>query len=207
MNGWTVPKFTGPALCAEVDSELFFPEKGGSTKDAKKLCGLCDVRQQCLDFAVDNDERFGVWGGLSERERRRLRQPAPEQPRIGRPAKPIDHGTPSGYLTHRRRGEDACRACKDAEAAANRRRWADRPKRRHVEAPAPIPVAVAPAPPPEPVVVQPAAVRPQRPARPWTTSEARDAVHTLTGLGMSPAEIARELGLPSRTVARARGAA
>ena len=62
------------ALCAQTDPEAFFPEKGGSTRDAKKVCGACPVRQECLDYAMANDERFGIWGGLSERERRRLRK-------------------------------------------------------------------------------------------------------------------------------------
>ncbi|WP_309229797.1 MULTISPECIES: WhiB family transcriptional regulator [unclassified Blastococcus] len=61
------------ALCGETDPEAFFPEKGGSTRDAKRVCTGCDVRAECLEFALRNDERFGIWGGLSERERRRLR--------------------------------------------------------------------------------------------------------------------------------------
>ena len=64
------------ALCAQTDPEAFFPEKGGSTRDAKKVCGSCAVRAQCLEYALANDERFGIWGGLSERERRRLRKRA-----------------------------------------------------------------------------------------------------------------------------------
>ncbi len=64
------------ALCAQTDPEAFFPEKGGSTRDAKKVCGSCHVRAQCLEYALANDERFGIWGGLSERERRRLRKRA-----------------------------------------------------------------------------------------------------------------------------------
>ena len=64
------------ALCAQTDPEAFFPEKGGSTRDAKKVCGACNVRAQCLEYALANDERFGIWGGLSERERRRLRKRA-----------------------------------------------------------------------------------------------------------------------------------
>src|SRR6185312_9913162 len=64
------------ALCAQTDPEAFFPEKGGSTRDAKKVCGACTVRSQCLEYALANDERFGIWGGLSERERRRLRKRA-----------------------------------------------------------------------------------------------------------------------------------
>ena len=61
------------ALCAETDPESFFPEKGGSTREAKRVCTGCEVRAECLEFALANDERFGIWGGLSERERRRLR--------------------------------------------------------------------------------------------------------------------------------------
>jgi WhiB family redox-sensing transcriptional regulator len=62
------------ALCAQTDPEAFFPEKGGSTRDAKKICASCEVRAQCLEYALQNDERFGIWGGLSERERRKLRK-------------------------------------------------------------------------------------------------------------------------------------
>ena len=64
------------ALCAETDPEAFFPEKGGSTREAKKICTGCEVKAQCLEYALANDERFGIWGGLSERERRRLRRAA-----------------------------------------------------------------------------------------------------------------------------------
>lgn len=62
------------ALCAQTDPEAFFPEKGGSTRDAKRVCSECPVREACLEYAMENDERFGIWGGLSERERRRLRK-------------------------------------------------------------------------------------------------------------------------------------
>jgi WhiB family redox-sensing transcriptional regulator len=64
------------SLCAQTDPEAFFPEKGGSTRDAKKICTSCEVRNQCLEYALQNDERFGIWGGLSERERRKLRKRA-----------------------------------------------------------------------------------------------------------------------------------
>lgn len=64
------------ALCAQTDPESFFPEKGGSTREAKKICTGCEVRSECLEYALANDERFGIWGGLSERERRRLKKQA-----------------------------------------------------------------------------------------------------------------------------------
>jgi WhiB family redox-sensing transcriptional regulator len=59
-------------LCSQTDPEVFFPERGGSPRAAKQVCGQCDVRTKCLQTALDNQERFGVWGGLSERERRKL---------------------------------------------------------------------------------------------------------------------------------------
>ncbi len=62
------------ALCAQTDPEAFFPEKGGSTREAKRICLGCDVKGECLEYALAKDERFGIWGGLSERERRRLKR-------------------------------------------------------------------------------------------------------------------------------------
>lgn len=64
------------ALCAQTDPEAFHPEKGGSTRAAKAVCAVCEVTADCLEYALDNDERFGIWGGLSERERRKLKRSA-----------------------------------------------------------------------------------------------------------------------------------
>jgi WhiB family redox-sensing transcriptional regulator len=64
------------ALCAQTDPEAFFPEKGGSTREAKRICQGCEVRSECLEYALGQDERFGIWGGLSERERRKLKKRA-----------------------------------------------------------------------------------------------------------------------------------
>lgn len=64
--------FYEDALCAQIDPETFFPEKGHSSKAAKAMCLRCEVRTACLQLAIDNDEEFGVWGGLSARERRNL---------------------------------------------------------------------------------------------------------------------------------------
>ncbi len=78
----STPALTAPlawqqhALCAQTDPEAFFPEKGGSTREAKAVCQACQVREDCLEYALANDERFGIWGGMSERERRRLRRMA-----------------------------------------------------------------------------------------------------------------------------------
>jgi WhiB family redox-sensing transcriptional regulator len=68
------PPWQHRALCAQTDPEAFFPEKGGSTREAKRVCASCEVRAECLEYALDNDERFGIWGGYSERERRKLKQ-------------------------------------------------------------------------------------------------------------------------------------
>lgn len=60
------------ALCAQVDGDLWFPEKGQSTAEAKAVCGRCDVRAECLEYSLQNKERFGVFAGVSERERRKI---------------------------------------------------------------------------------------------------------------------------------------
>jgi WhiB family transcriptional regulator, redox-sensing transcriptional regulator len=70
------PEWQDRALCAQTDPEAFFPEKGGSTREAKRICQGCDVRSECLEYALAHDERFGIWGGLSERERRKLKKRA-----------------------------------------------------------------------------------------------------------------------------------
>ncbi|MGD1011655.1 MAG: WhiB family transcriptional regulator [Acidimicrobiales bacterium] len=62
------------ANCMGVDPELFFPERGASTREAKEVCRGCVVREDCLEFAIANGEKFGIWGGMSERERRRVRR-------------------------------------------------------------------------------------------------------------------------------------
>lgn len=61
------------ALCAEVGGDLWFPEKGDPVRPAKQVCMACEVRTQCLDYAIDNNISHGVWGGLSEKRRRELR--------------------------------------------------------------------------------------------------------------------------------------
>lgn len=61
------------ANCLGLDPALFFPGQGESTKEAKAVCTGCTVRVECLDYALETGERFGIWGGKSERERRRMR--------------------------------------------------------------------------------------------------------------------------------------
>jgi WhiB family redox-sensing transcriptional regulator len=74
-------EFSLLALVGDEEAEVSWQEralceKGGSTREAKKVCVSCEVRAECLEYALENDERFGIWGGLSERERRKLKRRA-----------------------------------------------------------------------------------------------------------------------------------
>ena len=62
------------ANCRGANADLFFPELGASTRTAKAICRECQVRAECLEFAIVTGEKFGIWGGMSERERRRVRR-------------------------------------------------------------------------------------------------------------------------------------
>ncbi len=62
------------ANCRGADADLFFPERGASTRKAKAICNACEVKLECLEFALVESEKFGIWGGMSERERRRVRR-------------------------------------------------------------------------------------------------------------------------------------
>lgn len=68
------------ALCAETDPEAFFPEKGGSTREAKRVCRSCEVRAECLEYVLEHGDeswaRHGIWGGMSAEERRHLKRAA-----------------------------------------------------------------------------------------------------------------------------------
>ena len=63
-----MPSWTEEANCK------FFPERGASTRKAKAICRACTVQDECLEYAVEQSEKFGIWGGLSERERRRIKR-------------------------------------------------------------------------------------------------------------------------------------
>ena len=73
-HGEAADNWQDHANCLGVDPDLFFPERGASTREAKEVCRGCVVRDDCLEFALQNGEKFGIWGGLSERERRRIRR-------------------------------------------------------------------------------------------------------------------------------------
>ena len=80
VNIITPPAWMTDGLCAQTDPDAFFPEKGGSTREAKAVCRRCAVSAECLTYALTHDTRFGVWGGASERDRRRMKRPAVRQP-------------------------------------------------------------------------------------------------------------------------------
>ena len=61
------------AACRGTDLNLFFPERGESAGPARRVCAACPVREPCLDYAITNRISHGIWGGLTERERRALR--------------------------------------------------------------------------------------------------------------------------------------
>lgn len=62
------------ANCRGADPDLFFPERGASTRTAKQICRECGVMDACLEFAIVSSEKFGIWGAMSERERRKIRR-------------------------------------------------------------------------------------------------------------------------------------
>lgn len=113
-------------LCRQVDPELFYPEKGqDTTKAAKRVCAECPVLAPCLEQALARSERFGVWGGMTERERRRIRPAA----KTGRPRKafplqrqrvdrrfPVECGTERGYRRHLADKEPTCGPCRQAHS-------------------------------------------------------------------------------------------
>lgn len=67
------PPFVAQALCAQTDPEIFFPELGESSATARKVCWSCPVRRECLAYAIENNEPYGVWGGYASRARRALK--------------------------------------------------------------------------------------------------------------------------------------
>lgn len=85
------PEWMSRGACQGLDPTLFFPERGEDVAQAKAVCRACDVRSECLQYALDAGERFGCWGGTSERERRRIRSGRPGPALVGR--RPAEHGT------------------------------------------------------------------------------------------------------------------
>lgn len=74
LLGLEWPAWQKKGACRGTDPDLFFPERGASTRDAKEVCRGCKVRLECLEWALERGEKQGIWGGLSERERRKIRR-------------------------------------------------------------------------------------------------------------------------------------
>jgi WhiB family redox-sensing transcriptional regulator len=68
------PAWHADAVCRQIGGDEWFPNKGESPREAKKICATCPVSAECLQYALDNDERFGIWGGVTERDRRKLKK-------------------------------------------------------------------------------------------------------------------------------------
>lgn len=114
------------AACRGEDPALFFPGRGGSVDAALAVCDRCPVRAECAD--AGRTEYSGVWGGMSERQRRLLRSHRLDCPRCGRQfatvtmrsahqttcGRPVRHGSIAGYSAHRRSGETPCPPCAEA---------------------------------------------------------------------------------------------
>lgn len=78
LSRWYPPDYWDEAVCATVDMDLFFPERAGKdqpkSQQVKAICASCPIRAKCLQFALDENEQFGIWGGLSYRERLQLKK-------------------------------------------------------------------------------------------------------------------------------------
>lgn len=99
------------AACKGMDASLFYPGQGESVTEAKQTCMTCPVRSECREHALNNHETYGVWGGLSERQRKNIRW----ERRMGpKPRQRPPCGTMSGYRYHVRHLEPSCRSCLDA---------------------------------------------------------------------------------------------
>ena len=68
------PVWQAAANCRGLDPDLFYPEQGVSTREAEAVCAGCVVREDCLEYALANGERFGVWGGTSAKRRLLVRR-------------------------------------------------------------------------------------------------------------------------------------
>jgi WhiB family redox-sensing transcriptional regulator len=104
------------ADCQYTDPEAFFPEKGASVREAKRVCAGCLVRNECLEYALETGQRFGIWGGTTERQRRAMK-----------PCKPAVQPAPLLCISgrHPKSGPGRCLDCKkdrDLERAKTRAR-------------------------------------------------------------------------------------
>lgn len=100
------------ANCVGMDTSVFFPERGELLLEAQRICAGCEVREECLGEAMRRPDTHGIWGGVSERERRRMRVRRAERPPRLLANAPC--GTLAGYRRHLNNDTPACDGCKDA---------------------------------------------------------------------------------------------
>jgi len=112
------------ASCAGLPVKWWFPEQGASIREAVTVCNTCEVKTECLQYALDNGERFGIYGGTTARQRRQIRRRLNTPPRTKR----IQHGTRNGYNWHLNHGQPPCWACTDAQTRySETAHWSDNP--------------------------------------------------------------------------------
>ena len=105
------------ALCAQVGGDLWHPEKGQSNVEAKRICNSCPVIDACLEYALRYPE-MGIWGGLSESQRDRIRKERGIRFLSGQ----VKCGTEAGARAHYRRDEKPCPRCMEAQLLYGRER-------------------------------------------------------------------------------------
>ena len=90
MPGRQPMSWAAHGMCASADPELFFPDPGADASEARAICRACPVRRICLDYALDTHQKFGIWGGMTENQRRRLRRDRDDHPArpVALPAEP-----------------------------------------------------------------------------------------------------------------------
>jgi hypothetical protein len=128
MNGWyQLPgHWVTEGLCTQIDPDMWFPEKSQRRPLAVAICRGCPVQVECLTWALENDEHYGIWGGTTHLERRRLgygKYDPTTLPVI--PLAPTNedwHGQPWGAKKHRREKTEICRDCRDAYNSYHRDR-------------------------------------------------------------------------------------
>lgn len=116
-------QWTARARCQNWDPEIFFADPRADSMEAKRVCAGCPVRRECLEYALRTDQRFGVWGALTELERRelirdgRLRATPQNRPHRRRPGPPatVPCGTMTAYRRHLDRREMPCELCAQAQ--------------------------------------------------------------------------------------------
>lgn len=107
------------AACKGMPASIFFIERGENDRPAKAICATCPVKEPCLEFALESGEQHGVWGGTSERQRRRMRAKMPGFRSVKRVA---ECGTESGAYRHWANHEPICDACREARRLAGKAR-------------------------------------------------------------------------------------